>query len=291
MATPPFTPELITKLKTATSWRFNSQIGPVFTPRFFCCSDPNELGIVDGKEPVAVLSLDPNPAITGDSVAFDGTDSYDPDGTITGYAWTFEDGTPATSSSGSGSVSWAAVGEYEVTLIVEDGTGLKSGPARAIMIVTDPTGTYYAATSTGVYFTIDGGQNWTAKNTGLSGDSLIVNDVKIDPSTQNLDEAIKALWAATNGGVYASNDGAANWTQKNPSSVSNVWSDSPAPTVGDLEFQNLAFSGEYLFVMATWTSGGGALRSWVFYTEDFSDIITDIDSVVTWSELSWLSGT
>lgn len=285
MATPPFSDELIEKLKGATAWRFNSRLGPVFTPRFFCCSDPNALGLSAAKRPVAVLSLSPNPCLPGDTVSFDGTDSYDPDGSVSSYAWTFEDGSPASSAAGSGTVSWAAAGEYEVTLVVTDGTGEKSSPARVIMVVTEPRNNYYLGASNGVWYTDDGGQNWASKNTGLAGDSLVVNDLKIDPATQHLAEANKTLWIATNGGIYVSNDGGDTWTQKNPASVANDWGDSPAPTVGDLEFQKLFFIGTGLLAMATWQNGGGSERSWIFYTLNIEDVRADPAATVTWGAM------
>jgi hypothetical protein len=285
MATPPFSAAFITKLKSATAWRFHSQIGPVFTPRFFCCTDPNDLGIVGGKQPVAVLDLDPIPALVGDTVTFDGTDSYDPDGAVTAYAWTFPSGTPASSSDDTNTVTWAAPGEYEVQLIVTDGTGLKSSPARTVITIWEPTGSYYYATATGVFFTDDGGQTVTVKNTGLSGDALIVNDLKIDPATQEYDEDKKALWIATDGGVYASNDGGENWVIKNPTSVTNTWSDAPAPTVADLRFQKLLFANGVLYTIANWKNGDGDERSWAYYCGNFADIINDIDNPISWVEI------
>lgn len=253
-----------------------------------CCTDPNEMGLTDGKEPVAVLSLSPNPCFPGDTVTFDGTDSYDPDGTVTGYAWTFEDGTPATSSADTGTVTWATPGEYEVTLIVTDGTGVKSSPARAIQVVDDPGGAYFIGTDSGVWLTEDGGQHWEARSTGLSGDTLAVHGLKIDPATQNLDHDEKTLWIATTGGVCASNDGGQNWTQKDPAIVSNAWGDSPAPTVADLIFRELLFVGNRLFVTATWQNGSSEWRSWLFYTDNAADVRGDITAIVAWSEVDLL---
>lgn len=284
MSTTPFSSEFVTKLKGATSWRFSGTLGPVFTPRFFCCDDPNAMGISEGKEPVAVLSLSPNPCFVGDTVAFDGTDSYDPDGSITAYAFTFPSGSPASSTSSSGSVSWAAAGDYEVTLIVTDGTGLKSSPAREIMQVRDAAGEYYIATENGVYFTADGGQNWTAKNTGLSGAALNVNDIKLDPATRTLPAASRTLWIATDDGTYVSIDGGDSWTENKPASVSNTWGDATAPTVDDLEFMSLQFWYERLYAIANWTNAGGDERSWIFYTDNHA-AVRDPRGSVTWSEV------
>lgn len=285
MPTTPFSDELIAKLKGATAWRFNSQLGPVFTPRFFCCTDPNDLGISDGKAPVAVMELTPNPCLVGDTVAFDGTDSYDPDGAVVSYAWTFEGGAPASSALSNGNVSWAAAGEYVVTLVVTDGTGVKSSPARAVMVVKEPGNKYFVATSNGVWYTADGGQNWEQKNNGLPYDALDVNDLKIDPATQNLDDDNKTIWIATDGGIYVSNDGADNWALKNPQSVGNDWSDDPAPTVDALEFKALLFVGNRLFAIANWQNTGGEERSWLFYTDDIAGVRVDSSESVTWIEV------
>lgn len=287
MATTPFSSEMVVKLKQATAWRFESQLGPVFTPRFFCCDDPNALGLSDGKEPVAVIELTPNPSLEGDSVTFDGRDSYDPDGSITGYAWTFESGTPASSAASNGTVSWATAGEYEVKLVVTDGTGLKSTPAREIQVVREPQNSYFIAADDGVWYTDDGGQNWTAKNTGLVDYDLAVNDLEIDPATQHLPDGSKTLWIATDGGLFCSNDGGDNWTEKNPASVSNPWGDSPAPTVDELSFTRLLFAGPdgRLFAIATWINGSGAERSWLFYTDDAGNVRSDTAAAVSWAEV------
>jgi len=57
MPTPPFSSSLQDQLTDATAWKFSSELGPIFTPRFFCCVSPKTLGITDGKEPVAVIEL------------------------------------------------------------------------------------------------------------------------------------------------------------------------------------------------------------------------------------------
>jgi hypothetical protein len=286
MATTPFGTALVAGLKGKTAWKFNSTVGPIFTPRFFCCADPNDLGISEGKTPVAHFTLSPNPAGTAETVSYDGSGSYDPDGSITGYAWSFEGHTPSSGTASSGTLSYASGGTYTIQLIVTDGTGLKSAPARKELVIQEVTLDVWAATSNGLYHGIATSPvTWTSKNSGLSGDDLVVNDVKIDPHTQQDADADKVIWRATVGGVQVSADGGDNWAEKNPGTVTNQWSDGTAPTIADLEFKGLGFSGDRLFVGATWLNGSD-YRSWIFYTDNPPDVRSSgTAATVTWTEL------
>lgn len=287
MATTPFSATMIANLKGKTAWRFEGEIGEIFTPRFFCCTDPNTLGLSEGKNPTAHIALSPNPVFVGDNVSYDGTGSYDPDGSIASYAWTFEGHTPATSTSSTGTLNYGAAGVYKITLIVTDGTGLKSSPAVTYLEVKDPEDlALYAGTDTGLYLGEGSSPSWTGKNSGLSGDDLVVNDVAIDPATLDQPAASQTIWRATNGGVQVSNDGGASWAEKNPASVSNQWSDSPAPTVGGLTFVKLIFAGERLFLAATWQNASSVYRSWLFYTDDAAAMRASTAGTVTWTEVT-----
>jgi hypothetical protein len=288
MATPPFSSQFVTDLAGKTAWRFYGELGPVVTVRGFCCDDPNAGVDPDGKEPVAVLELDPNPVLVGETVNYSGTASYDPDGTVTGYTWAFESHTPSSGTAASGTLNYASAGTFTIQLIVTDGTGLKSLPAREELVVLQPLFDVYAATESGVYYgqASSGSTTWTAKTSGLSGADLQANDAVIDPATQQQAEGSKTVWQATDGGVHVSNDGGATWTEKNPGTVTNQWSDSPAPVAGSLNYQALLFAGDKLFVGATWQNGSSEYRSWVFYTTDFPAMWSDTSGTVTWSELS-----
>ncbi|MFH0907028.1 MAG: S8 family serine peptidase [bacterium] len=86
-------------------------------------------------------------AYVGDVVNFDGSASFDPDGTIVSYDWDFGDGTSANAVTVSH--SYAAVGIYTVTLVVTDNNGLTAqdivlvnvleAPAQSTMHVGDIT--------------------------------------------------------------------------------------------------------------------------------------------------------
>ena len=292
MATPPFSSQFVTDLASKTAWRFEGRLGPVVTVRGFCCDDPNAGVNPDGKEPVAGFTLTPNPALVGETVSYDGTQptySYDPDGTVTGWAWTFESHTPSSGTAISGTLNYGtAAGTFTVQLIVTDGTGIKSLPARKELVVQHPSFDVYAATELGVFYGSagSGSTTWTDKNTGLSGADLQANDVIIDPATQSLAEGQKTVWYATDGGIHVSKDGGDTLAEKSPSSVSNQWSDTPAPEAGSLNYVALLFAANKLFVGATWQNGSSDWRSWVFHTTDYASMRADTSGSVTWTELS-----
>jgi len=225
--TSPFTDALVSRLKGATAWRFGIDLDVVFSPRFFCCTDPNELGIVDGKEPVAIFTASSYQIITGSSVSFNGSASYDPDGSITDYSWSFGGGTPSSGTAVSESVSFGTAGKKTVRLTVTDGTGKRSVPATAVIKVVDAGdafgtavgGGVYVGSLTGVYYSNDSGQTWDTRTAGLSGDGLKVRDLSQDPATFGLPNDNTVWWAATDGGLYVSIDGGSNWADRTPTSA------------------------------------------------------------------------
>lgn len=286
MPTHPFSSTLVTKLAGPTAWRFDSELGEIFTPYFWCCDSPNTLGITAGKDPTARIELSPNPAFVGETVSYAGTLSYDPDGSVTGYAWTFEGHTPSSGTASAGTLNYGTAGYYNIQLIVTDGTGNESAPARVQLVVVPGAFAGYTATTSGVYYS-DGTSpiTWTAKNTGLSGDDLISYDVTVDPATQILDEASKRVWRCGVGNVLYSPDGGGTWYDKTPSVVTNTWGDAPAPTAADLTFREFGWYGILLFVMATWQNGSGEWRSTLFYASNISDLAEDASAGITWTEI------
>ncbi|WP_340819908.1 S8 family serine peptidase [Methanolobus sp. WCC4] len=72
----------------------------------------------------------------GNAVTFDGSGSYDSDGTIVSYSWDFGDG--ATESGVSPTHPYAATGTFTVTLTVEDNGGL-TNQDTAIVTISEPS--------------------------------------------------------------------------------------------------------------------------------------------------------
>ncbi len=78
--------------------------------------------VVADEPPVALARVLTSHPVTGQQIAFDGTRSNDPDGSITGYAWSFGDHTK-TASGGHPAHSYAGAGTYRVQLTVTDSSG------------------------------------------------------------------------------------------------------------------------------------------------------------------------
>lgn len=96
----------------------------------------------ENKPPIARFTYSPSKPKAGESVRFDGTGSYDPDGTIERYQWDFGDG-----STDSGSVvyhSFSRAGSYRVTLTVTDNRGGKGSTSDTIIVITPPTADFTA---------------------------------------------------------------------------------------------------------------------------------------------------
>jgi PKD repeat protein len=65
----------------------------------------------------------PYSGFVGDSIAFDGSGSTDPDGVIVSYDWDFGDGSTAADAGPAPAHIFAAAGEYTITLTVTDDAG------------------------------------------------------------------------------------------------------------------------------------------------------------------------
>jgi PKD repeat protein len=103
---------------------------------------------------------------TTSPVVFDGSGSYDPDGTIVGYAWDFGDGN--TGSGVAPTHTYAAGGTYVVTLYVTDNDGYESICATVADIVEgspvcDAGGEYMA--EAGVEIIFDGSGSYDPNGT------------------------------------------------------------------------------------------------------------------------------
>jgi glucose/arabinose dehydrogenase/chitodextrinase len=87
--------------------------------------------------PVAQFVASPSPTDPGVPVTFNGSSSYDPDGTIVSYTWDFGD-----SEAGSGVTtthSYAAPGAYSATLTVVDNESLSATTSHEVIVAARET--------------------------------------------------------------------------------------------------------------------------------------------------------
>jgi PKD repeat protein len=104
---------------------------------------------IQNRAPSATLNATPNPALTGESVAFDGSASSDPDGTIAKYEWdldgngSYETDTGATAST---TRSYAAQGNVAVGLRVTDSNGATATTGQTVTIQNRPPNASFTAT-------------------------------------------------------------------------------------------------------------------------------------------------
>lgn len=86
---------------------------------------------VEDRAPIATFAA-PTGAIALSPIAFDGTASSDPDGTIASYRWEFGDGSQ--SSEATPSHAYAQPGNYKVTLTVTDDAGRTASKTEEVSV-------------------------------------------------------------------------------------------------------------------------------------------------------------
>jgi len=92
---------------------------------------------VKNRSPVADLAASATILDKKETVTFDASPSYDPDGTIVAYSWDFGDGTTATGVTVDH--AYSEDGNYTVTLTVTDDDGASSSVGAEIVVETETT--------------------------------------------------------------------------------------------------------------------------------------------------------
>jgi hypothetical protein len=90
----------------------------------------------ENLSPTASFTFAPTSPTTGQAVAFDGTRSSDPGGSIDNYSWDFGDG--STASGPNPSHSYPTAGSYTVRLNVTDNRGLSDTTSNTITVTSPP---------------------------------------------------------------------------------------------------------------------------------------------------------
>jgi PKD repeat protein len=101
------------------------------------------------ESPVARPSVTPTSGPAPLTVAVSGSASSDADGTITGYSWTFGDGSSA--SGLTADHTYTAVGEFVITLTVTDDEGASSSAGTSV-VATGSSAVYNGSLFDGAQF-------------------------------------------------------------------------------------------------------------------------------------------
>lgn len=132
----------------------------------------------------------PYSGFAGTSLVFDGRASVDPDGSIVSYQWTFGDGGTATGSAPSH--TYAQVGNYNVTLLVTDNSGLTASqtttasitvPAPVVTMTAPSSGAVVAANSTVRLIASVSSADPISSVQFFQGSTLLGNGTLVTPAT------------------------------------------------------------------------------------------------------------
>jgi len=105
-------------------------------------SDINTKIVTVNKAPVAVFTYTPDFPILDDTVTFNASESYDPNGYIANYTWDFGDGNVTTVTTPAITHIYATEGSYTVTLTVTDNDGYTDITTEIVRVRNYPTATF-----------------------------------------------------------------------------------------------------------------------------------------------------
>lgn len=159
MPTPPL-PASITNKITARSQsvRWAAVLREVREFRAYCCNIDSDTIMGVSKQPVPIVTVEPNPVCLGNSITLSFVGSYAPGSTITNYSINWGDLSTTDPAAVSGNThTYAAAGEYTITATVEEGTGLQQSVEIEVNVIdctnalllsniyasTDGSGVYY----------------------------------------------------------------------------------------------------------------------------------------------------
>jgi PKD repeat protein len=121
--------------------------------------------------PVAQFSYTPEKPLVNETVIFDASESYDPDGTIESYEWNFGDGSPnETLPTPLIEHAYSAPGNYTVTLVVTDNEGLEDSTSVVVRVIAYPVANFTYSPETPL---VDDTVTFNASNSQPNGGTIV----------------------------------------------------------------------------------------------------------------------
>jgi len=143
---------------------------------YFRFTNPSIIPIPpENQLPIANFTYSPEEPVVNQSVTFDASSSYDPDGKIMNYEWDFGDGNITNTTHEIINHSYSEAGSYNVTLTVTDDEGAKNSTTKMVTVMPAPPS---VSISTDKY-------EYTA------GDVMLINITLTNPSER---KGVKFLW-------------------------------------------------------------------------------------------------
>ena len=167
------------------------------------------INVVPLVPPVASFTYTPSEPLVGQTVTFNASESYDTDGTIVSYAWSFGDATSITETDAVTTHVYTEDETYDVTLTVTDDDGLTDSTWKTVTVL--PIHDVAVTSVTPSFTEVTIGENLTItvslKNEGTVAETFTVtvysNDTAIDTQTvTNLaadnSDTLDFVWDTTN---------------------------------------------------------------------------------------------
>jgi PKD repeat protein len=205
--------------------------------------------VVAAIPPVAVLSVTSQKYL---DVAVDSAGSYDLDGTIASYAWTFGDGLSAAGPTATH--SYALAGTYTITLTVKDNDGLTGSDSKPVTVVAaQPPVARFTPIVSGLNVAVDASASTDADGTIVSFAWTFGDGSSATGATASHSYAAAGTYTVTL--TVKDNDGLTG-LKSEPVTVSL-----PPPPVASFTY---AVSGMKVDVDASGSSGTGLSYDWTW---------------------------
>jgi len=131
---------------------------------------------VPNQLPIANFTYSPEKPVVNQSVTFDASSSYDPDGKIIAYEWDFGDRNITNTTEEVIKHSYSEAGSYEVTLTVTDDKGAKNSTTKMVTVMPAPPSVFIS----------------TDKYEYTAGDVMLINITFENPRNER--QNVKFLW-------------------------------------------------------------------------------------------------